>query len=208
MGGFVNTAGSVATTSYAAGAAAGATGAGALTAGFAAMGPLGWGLLAGGALLSGLGASSKTRSAKERMGYISEQQAGITSALGRVGEIAEQKTGLAQDVYGEQIGEASYGAGQSLYDITQSGASMSQKVGFATSGELDTRIERGRGDVYEKFGFQKQSLQNVLGEKLMGIEEQRGAEEGRLLSEQSRLSYEMKQARRQSKGWLQSFLGG
>ena len=56
----------------------------------------------------------------------------------------------------------------------------------------------------QQFGFQRQGLQDVLGQKLMDITEWEGAEQGRLASEQARLSYEMKEAQAQSK---KRFLG-
>jgi hypothetical protein len=46
----------------------------------------------------------------------------------------------------------------------------------------------------QSFGFQRQGLQDVLGQKLMDISEWEGGEQGRIKSEQARLKYEMKEA--------------
>lgn len=176
----------------------------------AAAGPIGWAVLGLGALGSFMGASSKQRAAQQQMGYISQQQAGLAEAFGQVGEIAAQRTEIAEDIYGEQIEEASYGAGQSLFDITRGEESAYQRSGLARSGGIEQMVGRGREDVYRKFGFQQQTLQNVLGEKLMGIEEYRSGEEARISAEQQRLEYEMRKAREQAStgGFLSSLLGG
>ena len=99
--------------------------------------PVGWVVGGLGVLGSWLSASSKQQAASERIGYISQQQAGLTQALGQVGEIAEQRTDIAQDVYGEGIAEASFGAGQSLYDITRQEGTAIQKSNLARSGTIE-----------------------------------------------------------------------
>ena len=65
-------------------------------------------------------------------------------------------------------------------------------------------MQRGLAAGVQQFGFQRQCLQDVLGQKLMDISEWKGAEQGRIQSEQARLKYEMEEAKAQSK---KKFLG-
>ena len=172
--------------------------------------PVGWavgGLMALGSLA---GATSKQKEAKAKMGYIGEQQAGIESALGQLGETTAMKTEMAEDIYGTGLGQAMFQTGQNLYGLTRQGQTAAARTGFAGSGQVQSQMQRAQEAGVAAFGFQRQSLQDVLGQKLMDIEEFRGGEEGRLQAEQSRLAYEMKQQQQKasSGGFFQSLLGG
>jgi len=178
--------------------------------GLAAAGPIGWAVGGIAALGSLMGAGSKQKEARAKMGYIGEQQAGIESALGQLGEISGMKTEMAEDVYGTSLGQTMFQTGQNLYGLTRQGQTAASRVGFARSGQLESQMQRGQEAGVAAFGFQRQSLQDVLGQKLMDIEEFRGGEEGRLKAEQSRLAYEMKQQQQKasSGGFFQSLFGG
>ena len=155
-----------------------------------------------GTSITGVGADRAAGARK--MGYIGEQQAMLQGAGQQVGELAGMKTELAQDVYGTGLDQSMFQTGQSLYGLTRQGQSAAAKTGFASSGQVNTQIQRGLQAGVQQFGFQKQGLQDVLGQKLMDISEWEGAEQGRIASEQSRLKYEMKEAQAQSK---KRFLG-
>ena len=182
--------------------------AGAVTAGptaaSALTNPLGWATLGIGVLQGAFGAGAERAAGKRKMGYIEQQQAMLAGAGQQVGELAGMKTELAEDVYGTGLGSAMHQTGQSLYGLTRQGQTLSSKVGFARSGQVDTQMQRGLQAGVTSFGFQKQGLQDVLGQKLMDISEWEGAERGRIQSEQARLQYEMKEAQAQSK---KKFLG-
>ena len=150
------------------------------------------------------GAGADRAAGRRKMGYIGEQQAMLQGAGQQVGELAGMKTELAQDIYGTGLGQSMFQTGQSLYGLTRQGQSAAAKTGFARSGQVDTQMQRGLQAGVQQFGFQKQGLQDVLGQKLMDISEWEGAEQGRIASEQARLSYEMKEAQAQSK---KRFLG-
>ena len=178
--------------------------------GLAAAGPIGWAVGGMAALGSLMGAGSKQKEARAKMGYISEQQAGIESALGQLGEVVGMKTEMAEDIYGSGLGQAMQQTGQNLYGLTRQGQTAASRVGFASSGQLESQMQRGQEAGVASFGFQRQSLQDVLGQKLMDIEEFRGGEEGRLQAEESRLAYEMEQQKQKAStgGFFQSLFGG
>jgi len=150
------------------------------------------------------GTGAERRAGERKMGYIGEQQSGIESALGQLGEITGMKTEMAQDIYGTNLGQAMFKTGQDLYGLTRQGQTAAAQTGFASSGQVQSQMQRAQEAGVTSFGFQRQSLQDVLGQKLMDIEEFRGGEEGRLQAEQARLKYEMEEARAQSK---KKFLG-
>ena len=150
------------------------------------------------------GAGADRAAGARKMGYIGEQQAMLQGAGQQVGELAGMKTELSQDIYGTGLDQSMFQTGQSLYGLTRQGQSAAAKTGFASSGQVNTQIQRGLQAGVQQFGFQKQGLQDVLGQKLMDISEWEGAEQGRIASEQSRLKYEMKEAQAQSK---KRFLG-
>ena len=198
-----------ASTAAAATGAAGAAGGAGLLAGLAT-GPLGWATLGVGVLGSFMGASSKRQEAKAQMGYIRQQQQGIESALGQLGENVAMKTELAEDVYGSGMDKAMFQTGQSLYGLTRQGMGAAAKTGFASSGQVQTQTQRAQQAGVQQFGFQRQSLQDVLGQKLMDISEFEGGERGRLEAEQARLGYEMQKEKRAAGagGFFQSLMMG
>ena len=157
-----------------------------------------------GLLTDAMGTSAERAAGKRKMGYIGEQQAMLEGAGQQVGELAGMKTELAQDVYGTGLDQSMFQTGQSLYGLTRQGQSAAAQTGFASSGQVNTQMQRGMEAGVQQFGFQRQGLQDVLGQKLMDISEWEGAEQGRIASEQSRLKYEMQEAQAQSK---KRFLG-
>jgi len=172
--------------------------------------PIGWAVGGMAALGSIMGASSKQKEAQAQMGYIAEQQRGIESALGQLGENVAMKTELAEDVYGSGLDKAMFQTGQSLYGLTRQGMGAAAKTGFASSGQVQAQTQRAQEAGVAQFGFQRQSLQDVLGQKLMDISEFEGSERGRLEAEQSRLAFEMQKQRRaaSSGGFFQNLMGG
>ena len=157
-----------------------------------------------GLITSIAGTGAERAAGRRKMGYIGEQQAMLAGAGQQVGELAGMKTELAEDVYGTGEAQLMSQTGESLYGLTRQGQTLSSKVGFARSGQVDTQMQRGLQAGVTSFGFQKQGLQDVLGQKLMDIGEWEGAERGRIQSEQARLKYEMEEAKAQSK---KKFLG-
>ena len=151
-----------------------------------------------------MGTTAEQAAGKRKMGYIAEQQEGLEGALGQLGEITTMKTEMAEDTYGMNLNQAMFQTGQSLYGLTRQGQSSAARTGFASSGQVQSQTQRAMDAGVQSFGFQRQGLQDVLGQKLMDITEFAGAEEGRIQSEQSRLRYEMKEAKAQSN---KKFLG-
>ena len=177
-------------------------------------GPVGTAIGAGigllGAGLSFMGASSKRREAQDQMQLLERQQYGIGQALRGLEENVAMKTELAEDVYGSGMDKAMFQTGQSLYGLTRQGMGAAAKTGFASSGQVQAQTQRAQEAGVAQFGFQRQSLQDVLGQKLMDISEFEGAERGRLEAEQSRLAMEMKKQKRaaSSGGFFQNLMGG
>ena len=167
-------------------------------------GPLGWATLGIGALTDIMGTGAERKAGQRKMGFIAEQQEGLEGALGQLGEITSMKSEMAGDTYGMNLNQAMSQTGQSLYGLTRQGQSAAARTGFASSGQVQSQTQRATDAGVASFGFQRQGLQDVLGQKLMDIAEFKGAEEGRIQSEQSRLRYEMKEAKAQSN---KKFLG-
>ena len=186
-----------------AGSAAGGIG----KAGAAMMGmsnPLGWATLGVGLLTSMAGTGAERKAGRRKMGYIGEQQSMLEGAGQQVTELAGMKTELSQDIYGTDLSKSMFKTGQDLYGLTRQGGIASAATGFAKSEQVESQVRRGMESGIQSFGFQRQGLQDVLGEKLLNIAEWEGGEQSRLASEQSRLKYEMEEARAQSK---KKFLG-
>ena len=166
--------------------------------------PLGWAALAVGAATDILGTGAERKAGERKMGYIGEQQSMLEGAGQQVTELAGMKTELSEDIYGTDLNRAMSKTGQDLYGLTRQGGTAAARTGFAHSGQVQGQIQRGMEAGVESFGFQRQGLQDVLGQKLMDISEWEGGEQGRIASEQSRLKYEMAEAKAQSK---KKFLG-
>jgi len=150
------------------------------------------------------GTKAEQAAGERKKGYIGEQQAMLEGAGQQVGELAGMKTELATDIYGTDLSRSMFQTGQDLYGLTRQGQSAAAQTGFARSQQVETQMQRGTEAGVQQFGFQRQGLQDVLGQKLMDISEWEGAEQGRIQSEQSRLKYEMEEAQAQSK---KKFLG-
>ena len=172
--------------------------------------PIGWAVGGMAALSTFMGARSKQKEAQAQMGYIEEQQFGIGQALKGLEENVSMKTELAEDVYGSGLDKAMFQTGQSLYGLTRQGMGAAAKTGFASSGQVQAQTQRAQEAGVAQFGFQRQSLQDVLGQKLMDISEFEGAERGRLEAEQKRLAFEMKAQQRAASGsgFFQNLMGG
>ena len=166
--------------------------------------PLGWATLGLGVLTSIAGTGAERKAGERKMGYIGEQQSMLEGAGQQVTELAGMKTELATDIYGTDLNRSMFQTGQDLFGLKRQGESAAAQTGFAHSGQVQGQIQRGMEAGVQSFGFQRQGLQDVLGQKLMDISEWKGAEQGRLASEQSRLKYEMAEAEAQSK---KKFLG-
>ena len=166
--------------------------------------PLGWAALAVGAATDILGTGAERKAGERKMGYIGEQQSMLEGAGQQVTELAGMKTELAQDVYGTDLNRSMFQTGQDLFGLKRQGESAAARTGFAHSGQVQGQMQRGMEAGVQSFGFQRQGLQDVLGQKLMDISEWEGGEQGRIASEQSRLKYEMAEAKAQSK---KKFLG-
>ena len=156
--------------------------------------PIGWAMLGIGAATSMLGTGAERKAGERKMGYIGEQQSMLEGAGQQVTELAGMKTELAQDVYGTDLNRSMFQTGQDLFGLKRQGESAAARTGFAHSGQVQGQMQRGMEAGVQSFGFQRQGLQDVLGQKLMDISEWEGGEQGRIKSEQARLKYEMKEA--------------
>ena len=166
--------------------------------------PLGWAVLGAGVLTDVLGTGAKRKAGERKVGYIGEQQSMLEGAGQQVTELAGMKTELATDIYGTDLSKSMFKTGQDLYGLTRQGGIASAATGFAKSEQVESQVRRGMESGIQSFGFQRQGLQDVLGEKLLNISEWEGGEQSRLASEQARLKYEMAEAQAQSK---KKFLG-
>ena len=165
---------------------------------------LGWATLGVGVLTDMAGTGAERKAGERKMGYIGEQQSMLEGAGQQVTELAGMKTELSQDIYGTDLSKSMFQTGQDLYGLTRQGGTAAARTGFAKSEQVESQVQRGTEAAVTSFGFQRQGLQDVLGQKLMDISEWEGSEQGRLASEQSRLKYEMEEAKAQSK---KKFLG-
>ena len=156
--------------------------------------PIGWAMLGIGAATSMLGTGAERKAGERKMGYIGEQQSMLEGAGQQVTELAGMKTELAQDVYGTDLNRSMFQTGQDLFGLKRQGESAAARTGFAHSGQVQGQMQRGMEAGVQSFGFQRQGLQDVLGQKLMDISEWEGEEQSRIKSEQARLKYEMKEA--------------
>jgi hypothetical protein len=146
--------------------------------------------LLGGAAMGGAG----RHKAQQQKSYIRSQQADLLKAGQSLEDLYGQKMGIYQEQFGEQLGQSTYGAGTSLFDVQQSGESVAGRTGLSYSGTVQRGLKRARETVRKQFGFTKTGLENILGGQIMGLEEWKAGEEDRLSSEQERLSFELKQA--------------
>jgi hypothetical protein len=156
--------------------------------------PVGWAV--GGAMLLSdmIGDSAEEKTAKAKMGYIEQQKTGIETSLAELPSLVAAKTEIAEETYGLGLDKSMFGVGSSLFDLTRSGMSAISNVGFAKSGQVESKIARGERDIVTDFGIQRRGLQAQLGESLMGIAEWGAGQEGMLTSELARLDYEYKEA--------------
>jgi hypothetical protein len=166
--------------------------------------PIGWAMLGVGAAASMMGTGAERKAGERKETYIGEQQSLLAGAGQQVTELAGMKTELSEDIYGTGLDRSMFQTGQDLSGLRRQGESAAARTGFAHSGQVQGQIQRGMEAGATSFGFQRQGLQDVLGQKLMDISEWEGGEQGRLASEQSRLKYEMAEAKAQSK---KKFLG-
>lgn len=208
MGGFSNVAGGVASTAMTTGLATGATGMSALTAGMAALGPVGWGILAAGAASSLFSAKGRQDEARNRYNLFGEQIGDVKEAKAGVIESFEAQEGLALDIFGEESQAVGMQAGRGLQNIRKETDTLFSKSGMATSGEIAGMKTKMTEQTMEDYGVQMTSLENQLGGKILGLEEWKGGELGRLDSEMTRLNYERQKASKEMNSFGLDFLFG
>ena len=187
----------------------GAIGTGLTTAAMASN-PVGW--IAGGAALGStiMNAFSKRNEADEQIGILEDQRYSATRALSSLDTVEQQKIGIAQDQYGTAASKASFGVGSSLFSATRTGMSAASNIGFASSGQLNTQMERGKQDILTDYGFQRKGLQDVLGQNLLNISQEIGGQRSQLETQIASIDSQTRKYRRQSsgRGFLQSMLTG
>ena len=166
--------------------------------------PLGWATLGVGVLTDMAGTGAERKAGERKKTYIGEQQSLLAGAGQQVTELAGMKTELSEDIYGTDLNKSMFQTGQNLFGLRRQGQSAAAQTGFAKSEQVETQIQRGMEAGATSFGFQRQGLQDVLGQKLMDISEWEGGEQSRIKSEEARLRYEMAEAQAQSK---KRFLG-
>ena len=165
----------------------------------------------GNTLLTGLGqGQSRGASARRQFDYTQQQIDLLGGAGAELTEAYGMKTGLAQEQFETQFGQLGAQTGRSLYDIGMQGQQAAAQSGMAFSGTTQQMTQLGQKRARQDYGFGTQGLQDILGEKLMGIEEWYGGEQGELEQEQLRLKAELEEAR--AEGWgksdLQRMFGG
>ena len=172
--------------------------------------PVGW--IAGGAALGStiMNAFSKRNEADEQIGILEDQRYSATRALSSLDTVEQQKIGIAQDQYGTAASKASFGVGSSLFSATRTGMSAASNIGFASSGQLNTQMERGKQDILTDYGFQRKGLQDVLGQNLLNISQEIGGQRSQLETQIASIDSQTRKYRRQSsgRGFLQSMLTG
>ena len=187
----------------------GALGTGLTTAAMASN-PVGW--IAGGAALGStiMNAFSKRNEADEQIGILEDQRYSATRALSSLDTVEQQKIGIAQDQYGTAASKASFGVGSSLFSATRTGMSAASNIGFASSGQLNTQLERCKQDILTDYGFQRKGLQDVLGQNLLNISQEIGGQRSQLETQIASIDSQTRKYRRQSsgRGFLQSMLTG
>mgnify|MGYP003653241069 FL=1 len=143
------------------------------TLGTAIGGPAGTVIGAGIGVLAGIGslltASSKKTEALEQINVLTGKRESATSAMGELSNIEAQRIGIAEDQYGTAESKAIMGVGSSLFSATRAGMTAASNIGFAGSGQLQRQMETGQRDIISDFGFQKQGLQDLLGQNLLNI---------------------------------------
>ena len=160
--------------------------------------PLGWAQMGIGAVTDIMGTSAERKAGKQKVKMIGGQLQQVEDAGEQLTEAVGMKTELAGDVYDTGEAQLMSRTGESLYGLTRQGQTLSAKVGFAGSGQVDKQMARGTEQMVDQFGFQQQGLQDVLGQKMMDIGEWEGAQRGQLESQKTALEYEMKQAQAQA----------
>ena len=187
----------------------GALGTGLTTAAMASN-PVGW--IAGGAAVGStiMNALGKRNEADEQIGILEDQRYSATRALGSLDKVEQQKIGIAQDQYGTAMDKASFGVGSSLYSTTRTGMSAASNIGFASSGQLNTQMERGKQDILTDYGFQRKGLQDVLGQNLLNISQEIGGQRSQLETQIASIDSQTRKYRGQSSGmgFVQSLLAG
>ena len=166
--------------------------------------PIGWAMLGVGAAASMMGTGAERKAGERKVGYVGEQQSLLAGAGQQVTELAGMKTELSEDIYGTGLDRSMFQTGQDLFGLRRQGESAAARTGFSKSGQVESQMQRGMDAGVQSFGFQKQGLQDVLGQKLMDISEWEGGEQSRIKSEEARLKYEMEEAKAQSN---KKFLG-
>jgi len=131
--------------------------------------------------------------AKRQLGLIGSQEKQLAAAGESLEALYGQRGDIYEQQFGEQLGQASYGAGRSLFDISQMGESVGF-TGLSYSGTVSKRLSRAREGVRKQFGFSKTGLENILGEKMMGLEEWKAGQEAGITSELARLKYQRREA--------------
>ena len=184
------------------------------TLGTAIGGPAGTVIGAGIGVLAGIGslltASSKKTEALEQINVLTGKRESATSAMGELSNIEAQRIGIAEDQYGTAESKAIMGVGSSLFSATRAGMTAASNIGFAGSGQLQRQMETGQRDIISDFGFQKQGLQDLLGQNLLNISTDIGGQRAELETKIESIDAEIKKNKRKAStgGFFKSLLGG
>ena len=145
---------------------------------------------------------SRGKQARRQYDYTQQQIDLLGGAGEQLTEAYGMKTGLAQEQFGTQMGQLGAQTGRSLYDIGMQGQQTASQSGMAFSGSANQMTQMGKRRARQDYGFGAQGLQDVLGEKLMGIEEWYGGEQSGLEQERLRLEADLEEYR--AEGWGKS----
>ena len=146
-------------------------------------------LLAGGAGMGFLQGRSAANEADSKWRIAQEQIEANKKQRGQLQEVYGLQLGMASESLEQQTTELSYGAGQSLYDITTQGQQGEKKSGLVY-GSSQKSTEELRGKARKGWGFGMEKAVDVYGQKILDIESGYQGEVGRLDSELTKLNYE------------------
>ena len=166
-------------------------------------------LMLGAGVSSFLQASSAEEEANAKWRYTQQQKQEIEKQRGQLDEVYGLQLGMAGETFQQQTGELSYGAGQSLYDITTQGGTAELQQNLV-HGSAQKITGQSREKARQGWRFGQEKVTDVYGQKLLDIESGYQGEVGRLDSELAKLDYESRMYKSQmgTTAFMTNFLSG
>lgn len=159
----------------------------------------------GTSLLEGaLGAGAARKAARDTVTSIDKEIAALSDRRGKLRSAFTARRGLVRDQFGNQVHSLLDSVGNSFEDITSQQQSSQAQSGFAFSGSIDSRAQKGRDRITTQFDSQRESLFDNLQSSIVDLDVSEADELGRIDSRISALGSERKVADDQTK---KRFLG-